>query len=263
MLKSIIRSSLGAFGVRVERIHHQPFEELFDVPRFTEHTVKVLGRDFSVADASSFEVSYREIFRDEIYRFDAATDTPRVIDCGSNYGTSIVYAKHIFPKARITGIEADPKIYALLRRNCSHLDVELLHRAVSTNSEPVTFYSEGSDGGRAAHVIDAPRDVVEVQGITLDNLIDGPVDFLKIDIEGSESAAIGACTKLALVRNLFVEYHSFRDTRQSLGDLLTKLRDSGFRFYVRELFCSKTPFTRDEVHLGMDLQLNIFAKRHP
>jgi len=89
------------------------------------------------------------------------------------------------------------------------------------------------------------------------------VDFLKMDIEGSESAALRACTKLSMVRNLFVEYHSFAIAPQDLGDVLNKLRDSGFRYYIRHGFCPRAPFVRQESNLGMDLQLNIFAKRQP
>jgi FkbM family methyltransferase len=244
-----------------QEFQREPFEELLEIPRLTEQKVQLLGRDFTIADPISFFFSYREIFVQENYRFDATTDSPRVIDCGSNYGTSIVYIKHIYPKARVTGIEADPKIFSLLKGNCSHVDVELLNKAVSHNREPVKFYCEGSVGGRAAQALEAPKEVVTVDAVTLDDLIDGPVDFLKIDIEGSEAAALAACTKLSMVQNLFVEYHSFKATSQALGDMLNSLRESGFRYYIHHAFCSPTPLTREELCLGMDLQLNIFAKR--
>ncbi len=136
-----------------------------------------------------------------------------------------------------------------------------MNKAVSDNHEPLKFYSEGADGGRTAHVLEAPKDVVTVDAVTLDDLIDGPVEFLKIDIEGSESAALAACTKLSMVQNLFVEYHSSKGIPQSLGNMLNRLRESGFRYYIRDQFCSRQPLTREESHLGMDLQLNVFAKR--
>jgi FkbM family methyltransferase len=261
MLKRVIHGALGVAGLRIQKVRREPFEELWHVPRFTEHVVKLLDRDFVIADSRSFFFSYQEIFVKEIYRFNASSGAPRVIDCGSNYGTSIVYVKHIYPQARITGVEADPGIFTLLRRNCAHLDVELLNKAVSDGREPLTFYREGSDAGRAARAIDAPKEVIRIDAVTLDDLIDGPVDFLKMDIEGSEGAALAACTKLQQVRNLFVEYHSFKDTPQSLGEMLGKLQSAGFRYYIRHEFCSPTPLTKDADHLDMDLQLNIFAKR--
>lgn len=260
-IKATVRVALSSVGLSVQRIKREPYEELWDVPRFTDHTIDLLGRPFTIADSRSFFFSYREIFVQEIYRFNSETADPRIIDCGSNYGTSLVYFKDLYPTARITGIEADPKIFALLKANTSHLDIDLRNKAVSHNSEPLQFFVEGSDGGRASHALDAPKAVVRVDAVTLDELIDGPVDFLKIDIEGSEGDAIEACTKLSLVDQMFIEYHSFAASAQTLGRMLNRLTDEGFRYFIHHQFCSPRPLTEDARQLGMDLQLNIFAKR--
>ncbi len=260
-IKELVRSALEGFGVSVTKVKRTPYQELFEDPiRYRETTIDLLGRPFTVADGRSFYFSYREIFMHEIYRFQTGSSTPRIIDCGSNYGTSIVYFKSVYPQAKITGVEADPRIFSLLSRNTTHLDVELINKAVSSNRDPLTFFSEGSDGGRAGHAIEGKASVV-VPAMTLDDLIDGPVDFLKLDIEGSENDAIAACTKLNLVNSMFIEYHSFRDSDQVLGDLLGKLRNAGFRYYIHQQFCSPTPLTVEALQLGMDLQLNIFARR--
>ena len=181
----------------------------------------------------------------------------------SNYGTSVVYFHHLFPNARITAIEADPEIYKLLVANCGHTNAEMLQRAVSHSREPVRFFREGSDGGRAASEFSGTLGVVEVATVTLDDLIDGPVDFLKIDIEGSEGDALEACTRLALVEQMFIEYHSFKNSPQTLGRMLNKLTSEGFRYYIHHQFCSPTPLTLETLQLGMDLQLNIFAMKRP
>lgn len=261
--KSMIRSALSTFDLSLQKIKHEPYEELWNVPRFNAHTIKLLDRPFTIADSRSFFFSYREIFVDEIYRFNSDSTSPRIIDCGSNYGTSIVYFKHIYPMARLTGIEADPGIFQILKSNCSHLDVELIHKAVSDSREPLIFYVEGSDGGRTAHKIDGAKGTIQVGAITIDDLIDGPVDFLKIDIEGSETKAIDACTKLPLVDQIFIEYHCFQDSEQALDRLLRKLSAHGYRYYIRHQFCSEAPLTKPTSQLGMDLQLNIFAMKNP
>ena len=261
LIKTPLRAAFAQAGLTIQKIKREPYQELWDVPRFTPTSVDLLGRPFTIADARSFFFSYREIFVEQIYRFNSASATPRIIDCGSNYGTSIVYFNSIFPNARITGVEADADIYRMLCDNCAHIRVELLNRAVSHDHRPLRFFSEGSDGGRAAHELAQARAVTEVQAVTLDDLIDGPVDFLKIDIEGSEGDALEACTKLAMVEQLFVEYHSFKNAPQTLGRMLNKLAGEGFRYYIHHQFCSPTPLTREQLQLGMDLQLNIFAKR--
>ena len=248
------------FGLTISRTKREPFGRLLKVPRYEERTVDLVGRPFTVADTRSFFFSHREIFGNEVYRFDTENPAPRIIDCGANYGTSVVYFKTVYPNARITAVEADPRIFDLLTRNCAHLDVELLHRAVMGTRDPVLFVSEGADAGRVS-VLPEPRASSTVAAVTLDDLVDGPVDFLKIDIEGAESAALAACTKLGLVKQLFVEYHSLEHSAQTLGELLGKLREAGFRYYIHQQFCSPRPLTLETRHLGMDMQLDVFARR--
>ncbi len=260
-IKAPVRAAFARAGLTVQKIKRAPDQELWDVPRFQRTTVELLGRPFTIADSRSFFFSYQEIFVEQIYRFNTASRSPRIIDCGSNYGTSILYFNSIYPHARITGIEADPQIYALLAANCSHIEVDLRNLAVSHDNTPLKFFSEGSDGGRAAREIADPKAVTEGQALTLDDLIDGPVDFLKIDIEGSEGDALEACTKLAMIEQLFIEYHSFKDSPQTLGRMLNKLTAEGYRYYIHHQFCSPAPLTREKLQLGMDLQLNIFVKR--
>lgn len=261
MLKTVIQSSLEKLGISVRKIIKTPYQQLLENPiRYVETTINLLNRPFTVADGRSFYFSYQEIFIQQIYKFKALTDTPRIIDCGSNYGTSIVYFKHIYPKSIITGVEADSRIFALLTQNTKHLEVRLINKAVSSNHDPIIFFSEGSDGGRTGNAIEGKSSII-IEALTLDDLIDGPVDFLKLDIEGSETHAIEACTKLHLVNALFIEYHSFHNSEQLLSNLLAKLKNEGFRYYIHDQFCSPTPLILETLQLGMDLQLNIFAKR--
>ena len=63
------------------------------------------------------------------------------------------------------------------------------------------------------------------------------------------------------VGQLFIEYHSFAGAEQTLAELLQKLTVSGFRYYIRTQFCAPRPLLATELQLGMDLQLNIFARR--
>ena len=259
-MKSAIQNVLSKLGLSIQRIKPEAYQELWDVPRFTEHTLNLLGRPFKIADSRSFFFSFREIFVDQIYRFTTSSPSPRIIDCGANYGTSIVYFKSIYPNARITGIEADPKIFSLLTENCAHLDVALINKGVSKNNELMRFFLEGSDGGRT-HALHEPKAVALIKAVTLDELVDGHVDFLKIDIEGAEGDALEACTKLSWVDQMFIEYHSFADSKQTLDRMLNKLSVEGFRYYIHHQFCSPRPLTEEMQQLGMDLQLNIFAKR--
>jgi len=124
------------------------------------------------------------------------------------------------------------------------------------------FYHEGADGGRIFPLPpSSSKDVFVVKSIQLDELIQEHVDFLKMDIEGAEVDVICSSEKLVDVDQLLIEYHSFKDTEQDLGRLLEKLSSLNFRYYLHTQFCSPRPLTEESLQLGMDLQINIFAKK--
>ena len=262
-MKNTINRVLGNLGLRLIRFRASPYERLIKFDRYQETTIRLLGQDFKIADAPSFYHSYREIFLNEIYKFSSTKASPVIIDCGSNCGTSIVYFKTIYPGARITGIEADPRVFQILDWNIkrrSYHGVTLINKAVSNSGKPVRFYSEGADGGRIFPLEDY-KNALEVAPVRLDDLIVEPVDFLKMDIEGSETEAVCSSEKLGRVDSLFIEYHSFKDSPQGLGAMLQKLSSCGFRYYIQTQFCSPRPLVEETLQLGMDLQLNIFANR--
>src|SRR5450432_762248 len=68
-------------------------------------------------DGPVFLVSVDELFVKEFYKFRPATDRPRIIDCGSYIGTSILYFKTNYPNAVVTGFEPDETNYSILKSN--------------------------------------------------------------------------------------------------------------------------------------------------
>jgi FkbM family methyltransferase len=250
-------------ALKLSRLSFSGFEYLLLKKRYRKISVNLLGRPFEIADGVSFYWSHKEIFIDEIYKFRCDSDNPVILDCGSNYGTSILYFKSIYPNSTITGIEADPEIFKILKKNINnrYSDISLLNKAISNKKGPIKFYTEGADGGRAHKINDSSQTNI-IDAISLDILIDKKIDFLKMDIEGAETDVLCDSKNLKNVQQLFIEYHSFVDERQKLGDLLTVLSKNDFRFYIHTQLCSKKPLLEDKTQLGMDLQLNIFAKRY-
>ncbi len=240
-----------------------PFEHLKTQPRYQPQEIQLFGKPFVALDGWMFYGQYREIIQSQVYRFASDRDDPRIVDCGANGGLSIVYFKRLYPRARITGVEADPAIFETLTRNI-HMqqlsDVTLINKAVSATREPVVFHREGSDSGRV-HAMESAKSSISVDAVALDDLLENPVDLLKIDIEGSETAALVSATRLDRVKRMFVEYHSFSDQPQSLATLLDILTKAGFRYYIQSMFCPNHPMVEIKSYLGMDLQLNIFAVR--
>jgi FkbM family methyltransferase len=246
-----------------------PFAHLHDMARNQATSALLDGFEFEIPDGFSFYWMHKEICRDQAYLFRIQQAAPFIIDCGSNYGVSILWFKNYCPDARITGVEADPKIFDLLSRNLArrNLDnVKLLNRAVSSKPGHVSFHCLGADSGRI-HAgqpdgIASGADIIEVPTVLLDDLIgEDDVDFLKIDIEGAELDVISGSKKLNRVKQMFIEYHSFIDMPQQLSRLLAILEASGFRYYIDKVYSPENPYLQIASNQGMDLQLRIFATR--
>ena len=83
--------------------------------------------------------------------------------------------------------------------------------------------------------------------------------MLKMDIEGHELDVLQSCAKnLHNVCNIFIEYHSFKNKKQNLSQILRLLEINGFRYFLDSAKPRNRPFTYSSNEL-MDLQVNIHA----
>ena len=204
---------------------------------------------------------YNEIFIKKIYEFKSSTDSPKILDVGSNIGLSILFFKEQYPNCSIIGFEADPHIYEYLKFNTQGInDLELVRKAVFDKETELNFCSDNSDGGS---LFQESQTSIKVKTCLLSCYLKEPIDFLKVDIEGAETIVLRECReKLFNVKNLFVEYHSFNDNRQSLHELLQIISEAGFRYYISGIeHCSSNPFMKKTLNNNMDLQLNISCVR--
>lgn len=249
--------------VRQRRAGHLPPERLLKLPRHRAGTVRMFGQAWHYQDPLSLYWSWKEIFGEELYRFPAPGKAPRIIDGGANLGLASLYFLRRYPGARVTALEPDPGIFALLEKNlapwCSDGRLRLLPKALAATSGKRTFQSRGADAGRLAP-IDIPGGLT-VDCLALDELLSEPVDFLKLDLEGAETEVLEASRNLARVNYLFVEHHSFAGTPRTLDRLLRGLQGQGFTYWIQSQFLPDRPWEEVRTNEGMDLQLNIFARR--
>jgi FkbM family methyltransferase len=238
------------------------FAKYLTIPRYQRRTIRFLGYTFDLPDVTSFLFQFQEIFANEQYNFPCPHQAPLIIDCGANVGTSCLYFKRKYPKARIIAFEADPLIFETLRKNLAANgleDIDLRQQAVWIHDRGVQFSVEGADGG-SIHGKWPTRK--KVPSIRLHDLLDEleTVDFVKMDLEGAEVEIIPDCSKvLSKVNNIFIEYHSWTDREQFLDRLLAVLKDNGFRYYTETICNRSMPFINHGQEENMDLQLNIFA----
>ncbi len=77
---------------------------------------------------------------------------------------------------------------------------------------------------------------ISVKAGLLSEYIDGPVDLLKLDIEGSEfdvMQELAARGKIAHIARMIIEYHHRIGNESSrLASFLELLEDAGFEYYI-------------------------------
>ena len=231
---------------------------------FTPGTSNVHGYPVSYSDGDGFIHSVREVFTDEVYRFEAQSNTPHIIDAGANIGLSVIYFKQLYPESTIVAYEPDDAIFNLLEKNVKPFSgVDLRRAAAWTENGELTFYSEGSLAGSVSMDFLEKKNVQKVKSERLrDEIGKQHVDFLKIDIEGAENEVLFDIEdQLDNVDALFFEYHSVPDEQQRLGDMLNLVLSKGFRYYISGAHGARLPFVETVPH-GFDLQLNVSCVRN-
>lgn len=234
------------------------------IERYKEGVTKFKNINFHYVDFASFQSTVNELFKQKIYSFKTNKKTPLIIDCGANIGLSILFFKELYPDCKITAFEADPKVFSVLLKNVEQFkDIQLINKALWDSETKLQFYSEGADGGRIDSKIFGVGKLTEVETTSLRGYLNNKVDFLKIDIEGAEFKVLNNCKDLLVnVENLFVEYHSFENDSQNLGEILMILKSAGFRYYLSSIGVkSQMPLIERNQYIGMDNQMNIFAYR--
>lgn len=240
-------------------------ERLMGLPRYFPTTTNFMGRTLNLVDAASYLYMCDEIFLKKNYEFEASRKDPFIIDCGANIGLSVIFFKKLYPDSKIIAFEPDYNVFQALKKNVESFelrDVELHNKAVWFEETELTFYSEGSWGGKVASTSSADdKKFKKVKSVRLRDFLNKHVDFLKIDIEGAESSVLKDCAlSLDEVEHMFFEYHSITGEKQVLHELLELLQKAGYRYHIKEASTRKMPFI-EKPTTDMDLQLDVFAYR--
>lgn len=263
-------------SAQIIQLQFQSLKQTLLNDRFSPKRLSCLDYDLGIVDGKSFVYQFKDIFVDQVYRFHAGTDAPIIVDCGANMGLSCLYFKRLYPKAKIIAFEPDRKIARCLEGNLARngaADIRVWQKACWVHDAGVTFLPDGADGGHidadetqdaAQRATGNAKTVCTIPSVRLhDVLTKMPrIHMLKMDIEGAETAVLPDCRDaLSRVDHLFFEYHSWLDTPQALGDLLTLIQDCGFRYYIQDVGPRHSPFVNRALHDGFDMQLNVFAYR--
>jgi FkbM family methyltransferase len=198
--------------------------------------MRLLGYRVPYPNQSDAVFLLHELFVNLSYAFDARSPAPRIVDCGANIGLSVLFFKVWSPNASILAIEPDAGAFRYLQdfialNALQH--VELMNAAIARERGTANFYSApDADAGVQAslHADLGGASAARVTTIPLSDVIQGPVDFLKLDIEGAEYDAIDDLEvhdRLKWIRELVVECHDrHRDSAPRLR-LVEQLERAG------------------------------------
>lgn len=209
------------------------------------------------AEIAGFRVSYctyrslhhlfRELFVGQEYGWSLDTPRPRIVDCGSNIGMSVLYFKWMYPEAQITAFEPDPEAFACLEANVRDnklSGVDLHRKAVAGQAGALDFFVDPGHPGSLQMSLNPGRQAREahrVDAVVLSGFLDQPVDLLKLDVEGAEVDVIRELISsgaIRRVRRMAIEYHHHLDAGQdAFSVLLRMLEDAGFGYQLHARHC--------------------------
>lgn len=163
----------------------------------------------------------------------------RVLDVGAHIGyyTSL-FSRLVGEKGAVYAFEPHPENFAVLTRNARRGNVRRFNLAVGDRSGHVTLHlSPGSSNHSLMPGYTESRGTLQVECAVLDDLFAAgelpPVDFVKIDVEGGELAALNGMERLLAASPraaLLVELNprALECGGTSAEGLLERLRGLGF-----------------------------------
>jgi FkbM family methyltransferase len=207
------------------------------------------GMTVEFFDYASLTLLFHEVFVNQAYTFRSPRPDPLIVDAGGNIGMAVLYFKRLYPQARVLSFEPEPVTFAVLERNVQAnqlAGVTLCRAALVAQPGALPLYTDPARNGApyastraplvamcAGHRTPRP---VEVEGVRLSDRIEGPVDFLKLDIEGAEHAVLEDLAhsgKLGQVREMVMEcHHHIRPDEDRLAPLLSLLEANSFGYQI-------------------------------
>jgi FkbM family methyltransferase len=240
MIKRFARFANDAYYLL--RTHHSAGKKAELWLNGVHPSARMLGFDIAYLHRPSFVFLYREIFVRQYYYFHANTDSPLIFDCGANVGMATLYFKWLYPRARIEAFEPDPTTFAVLKRNVTQNDLAgvAVHNCAlwSANGE-IEFFVNHATPGSPLMSTDSSRlegKAIQVPSRRLSDFIVGPIDFLKMDVEGAEHRILCdllTSGKAQSIRQMAIEYHHHMGNERScLADFLRQLEEAGFEYQI-------------------------------
>lgn len=156
--------------------------------------------EIAFADTLTAIQVFNEIFVHDNYPLKPSNKSSVILDAGANVGLFSIYAHLKQPKAAIYSIEANPRTFSVFEKNIQKNGLEnIIHPfnfALGGRTEKVPFYMTAVSGWSSLYNVKGAEDgeQILVDQIKLSDFSKREqlkeIDFLKMDIEGAEYAAV-------------------------------------------------------------------------
>ncbi|MDE5094206.1 MAG: FkbM family methyltransferase [Trichodesmium sp. St11_bin5] len=161
---------------------------------------EITGKNLAVEIANVGGTFY-ELPELEFIRQNLKSSNPVIVDIGANTGNHLVYFAKIMQASKVIPIEFHPDILATLKKHISinqvsNIDLSILGYAIGENSG-TSFIKEHPAKDLCLTEID--NNIIngtKVEVMTLDDLIKEKVDFIKVDVQGTEVKALTGAKNL-------------------------------------------------------------------
>ncbi|MDQ0996018.1 FkbM family methyltransferase [Phyllobacterium ifriqiyense] len=199
---------------------------------------------FSIADAVGYEWyitvdDNHNLLREKCLHF--VKPGSHVVDCGAHHGLmTVLFAQKTGPKGKVTAFDALESNAQVVRENAvlNRMPNITAHgKAIGDKTGTHKVLADTSNVILNDEMIHAPDGDFTVEVIALDDALLGDVDFLKIDVEGHEVAALhGARRLLRQLPVLDIEIHNFLfpSAKDHCFALLDALPVDGYLFSIDE-----------------------------
>ena len=229
--------------------------------------INFLGRDLYFFDLKTTLSLVESIFVENEYFFNSKNRQPKILDLGGNIGLSTIYFKMLYPDCQITSYEADPTTHLTLRKNVDSFELKRVvtkNLAITSKKGFVSFYIDKSGPGSPLMSTNPLRiqnkKGIKVASTKLSEIIKSKIDFLKIDIEGSELEVLkdlDKSKKINKIEQMIIEYHHhINPDVDLLSDFLRILEKNGFGYQIHA--AQNSPF-RSRVF--EDIQIFAYRKK--
>jgi FkbM family methyltransferase len=161
-----------------------------------------------------------------------------IVDVGANTGNHTLFFAAVMQAVRVVPIEPLPRSASAIRavvaeNRLANVDLSCLGKAVGAETGRMRAVPSTTAGLGATHFVPDADGEIAVE--RLDALVSGPVDFIKIDVEGMEMQALAGASALIAAQHpiLYVEV-----VDESVGEFMAWVDRHGYR--VEKLFPDKT-----------------------